>query len=543
MNCEYFIRKMMLAAITLLVSISFAAKADDLCSKPVTTRTGQVSGMDDKDSKTCAWLGIPYAAPPAGDNRWRAPQPAVPWSGVRETKAFGRRCMQSGGLMESANSDPSGGMSEDCLFLNIWRPDKPGKFPVMFFIHGGAYVVGSGKDDPGGKLAEFGDVIVITLDYRLGAFGFLATPALREEDPDKMVGSYGSLDQVAAIKWVHDNIANFGGDPSNITIFGQSAGGWSVCTMLATPLAKGLFSKAIIESGGCESTETLDQGYATGAIIAKKVGCKVDDLKCLRAVPAEKLVVSGPGDILKKGFIFFPHEDGYLLTGTPLSMIRSGNFNKVPLMAGSNKEEINAAVTAVRPRLAYALPFQYESRIIRDLNVTKEEAKKVEQAYPLRKYENSPGEAFGYILTDMLLACPTYFGLESFAGQDAPTFYYRFDYRGMNNGSVVGAMHTMEVPLVFNSIGEGSSKNIDQARELSRIIQSYWTNFAKTGNPNGPDLPVWPRFEPSHQTVQILDTEVRTEQSDSGQRCAPWDGYPQTHTPAWKNLGKHEKHK
>lgn len=539
MNRRYYIREMMLAAVTLLVSISFAARADDSCSTPVTTRTGQVSGLHDKDSKTCAWLGIPYAAPPVGDNRWRAPQPAAPWSGVRETTAFGRGCMQSGGPMVS--------MSEDCLFLNIWRPDPAkrgtGKFPVMFFIHGGAYVAGSGKDDPGGKLAESGDVIVITLDYRLGAFGFLATPALREEDPNKSVGSYGSLDQVAAIKWVNDNIANFGGDPSNITIFGQSAGGWSVCTMLASPLARGLFSQAIIESGGCESTETLEQGYATGATVAKKVGCKVDDLKCLRAVPAEKMVVSGAADILKKGFIFFPHEDGYLLTGTPLSMIRSGNFNKVPLMAGSNKEEINAAVTAVRPWLAYALPFQYESRIIRNLNVTKEEAKKIEQAYPLRRYKNSPREAFGYILTDMLLACPTYFGLESFASQDVPAYYYRFDYRGMANGSVVGAMHTMEVPLVFNSIVEGSGKNIDQTRELARIIQGYWTNFAKTGNPNGPDLTAWPRFEPGHQTVQILDTQVRNEQSDSGPRCAPWDGYPQTHTAAWKNLAKHEKHK
>jgi len=538
MNSMYYVRKMMLATVTLLVSISFAAKADDLCSTPVTTRTGQVSGMADMASKTCAWLGMPYAAPPVGENRWRAPQPAVPWSGVRETKAFGQRCMQSGGPMES--------MSEDCLTLNIWRPDKPGKFPVMIFIHGGAYVVGWSKDDLGGKLAEFGDVIVITFDYRLGAFGFLATPALREEDPDKSAGSYGSLDQIAALKWVHDNIANFGGDPSNITIFGQSAGGWSVCTLLASPLAKGLFSRAIIESGGCESTETLDQGYATGAIVAKKVGCKVDDLKCLRAVPAEKLVVSGADDIFKKGFVFFPHEDGHLLTGTPLSIIRSGNFNKVPLLAGSNKEEINAVVKAVRPWLYYALPFQYESRIIRNLNVTRDEAKNVEQAYPLTKYNNRPGEAFGYILTDMLLACPTYFGLESFAGQAVPAYYYRFDYRGMENGSVVGAMHTMEVPLVFNSFGEGSkfkTNNIEQTRELSRIIQGYWTNFAKTGNPNGPNLPVWPRFEPNHQAVQILDTQVRTEQSDSRPRCAPWDGYPQTHTPAWKNLGKHEKHK
>ena len=548
MNNKFVVLKMLFGAALILVIASFAAKADDLCSKPVTTKTGQVSGMNDKDSKTCAWLGIPYAAPPVGDNRWKAPQPVEPWSGVHETIKWGNKCVQQQSTFTTEPKEKGDIFSEDCLYLNIWRPDKPGKFPVMVWIHGGGYTMGSGKY-PGGKLSEFGDVIVVTINYRLGAFGFFATPALRDEDPNKSVGSYGSLDQVAAIKWVHDNIANFGGDPSNVTIFGQSAGGWSVCTMLATPLNKGMFSRAILESGGCEATETLDQGYARGADIAQKVGCKADDLKCLRAVPAEKLAMGGVGDILKKGFMFGPHEDGYLLTGTPLSMIRAGNFNKVPLMAGSTKEEVNVVVKIGRPRLANALPCQYESLIIRNLNVTKEEAKKVEQAYPLSKYHNSPRQAFGYILTDMSLACPTYFGLDSFADQGLPTYYYRYDYRGMKYGSVIGALHAMEVPLVFNSIDKGSmsswfnNKNADHARELSRIIQGYWTNFAKTGNPNGQGLPVWPRFEPKNQTVQILDTKVRAEQSDSAMRCSPWDGYSQTHTPIWKNLGKHEKNK
>ena len=213
---------------------------------------------------------------------------------------------------------PANKMSEDCLYLNIWRPNPAsrgtGKFPVMFFIHGGGYTSGTGNTEmyAGDRMALAGDVVVVNFNYRLGVLGFLALPALRDEDPNKSVGSYGSLDQVAALKWVHDNISNFGGDPENVTIFGESAGGWSVCSMLATPLAKGLFSKAIIESGGCEAATPVDRGFKQGEKFAQIFKCKPDDLKCLRKVRPETMLKVEYGGF--GGFYFraargriFPH--------------------------------------------------------------------------------------------------------------------------------------------------------------------------------------------------------------------------------------------
>ena len=532
-----------LLGLVLFPSISYS---ENFCAQPVQTESGLVRGMEDKDSRSCVWLGIPYAAPPVGERRWKAPVPAQPWSGVREAENWGNMCLQQKSPFVTEPREKTDVLSEDCLYLNIWRPNKPGRFPVMFWIHGGGYTMGSGKY-PGGKLSEFGEVVVVTINYRLGVFGFMASPALREEDPNQSTGSYGSLDQVAALKWVKENIANFGGDPTNITIFGESAGGWSVCTMLATPLNNGMFSKAIIQSGGCEASESLEKGYAKAGEIASKVGCGADDLKCLRAVPADKLVMGGVGDILRNGFQFVPHEDGYVLNGTPLAMIRAGNFNKVPLMAGSTKEEVNVVVEIGRPRLSNALPCAYEKLMQRNLNLSAEEAEKVAAVYRLEKYDNKPKHAFAYMLTDLALACPTFLGLASVAQANLPVYYYRYDYQGFKYGKYLHAMHSMELPLVFNSIDKGSmsglfnNKNVDQARELSKIIQGYWTNFAKNGNPNGPGLPLWPAFDPANPLVQILDVEVRSEATDSPERCSLWDGYAQAHTPIWENLARHEK--
>ena len=263
-------------------------------------------------------------------------------------------------------------MSEDCLYLNVWRPRKSGVFPVMVWIHGGGNIMGSGGRSgatglsfDGSRLAEFGDVIVVTINYRLHAFGFLADPALRAEDPNHSAGNYGSLDQVAAIRWVHDNIAKFGGDPEQVTIFGESAGGWSICTMLATPLNQGMFQRAILESGGCTKSEDLEKGYEREKAIAKRVGCTPGDLACLRRAPAEKFLGS-LADLYREGMDYGPHHDGYLLTGTPLAMIRAGQSNAVPFLAGSNRNEVDA-VLFFRPSLWRARPFQYERRAGRNL--------------------------------------------------------------------------------------------------------------------------------------------------------------------------------
>ncbi len=527
------------------VGISHLALAQSPCSDPIKTEAGAVRGTEDQLSQTCVWMGIPYAAAPVGELRWKAPGPAKNWDGVREADHWGPQCLQSANPLKTESKEKTDLASEDCLYLNIWRPSKAGKLPVMIWIHGGGYTLGSGKY-PGGRLAEFGEVMVVTINYRLNTFGFFASPSLRSEDPNQSAGNYGSLDQASAIKWVHNNIYNFGGDPGNVTIFGESAGGWSVCTMYATALNQGMFQKAIMESGGCEASESLETGYAKAEKIAERVGCKVDDLKCLRAVPAEKLIAGGAGEILKEGFTFVNHWDGYLLKDTALSMIRSGNFNRIPLMAGSTKEEVNFLVLA-RPRLNHALPGRYEKLISRNFNLSPEQAQKVSAAYPLSQYENKPKVAFGYIFTDLALACPTYLGLDSASALGVPTYYYRFDYRGMKGGNFVKAFHSSEIPFVFNSLDQSpftlfyDEKNLGPAQGLSKTIQGYWTNFAKTGNPNGQGLPEWPKYQPNDQSVQILNLQVRTEKSDMDNRCEVWDGYNKTHRPIFETLARKEK--
>jgi len=247
-----------ISLIAVLASVASAA-AGDLCSEPVPTQSGLVQGHSIADTATCAWLGVPYVAPPVGELRWKAPQPMPAWTGVREAVSYGDRCMQKPWLgIKKAHHEK--GMSEDCLYLNIWAPQKSGKFPVMFWIHGGGFNFGSGSGYPGDRLAAFGDVLVVTINYRLSVFGFLASPELRGEDPNASTGSYGSLDQVAALRWVHDNIAKFGGDPGNVTIFGESAGGWAICHLLASPLAAGLFQRAILESGNCFASAGFNAG-------------------------------------------------------------------------------------------------------------------------------------------------------------------------------------------------------------------------------------------------------------------------------------------
>jgi len=522
--------------------------AQSICADPIKTEAGAVRGTEDQLSQTCVWLGIPYAEAPMGDLRWKAPRPAKSWEGVREADQWGPQCLQVSSPLKTEQKDEADRSSEDCLYLNIWRPknqDRLRLLPVMIWIHGGGYTMGSGKY-PGGRLAEFGEVIVVSINYRLNTFGFLATPALRLEDPNQSAGNYGSLDQASAIKWVHNNIAQFRGDPNNVTIFGESAGGWSVCTMYATALNQGMFQKAILQSGGCEASESLETGYEKAEKIAARVGCKIDDLKCLRTAPAEKLIGGGVNDILKEGFTFVNHWDGYLLKDTALSMIRAGDFNRVPIMAGSTKEEVNFLVMA-RPRLNNALPGQYEKLISRNFNLSPEQASKVAAAYPLSKYNNRPKAAFGYIFTDLALACPTYLGLDSASAQSVPTYYYRFDYRGMKGGNFLKAFHSSEIPFVFNSLDQKpftlfyDEKNLGPAQQLSKIIQGYWTNFAKTGNPNGDGLPQWPKYQANDPSVQILNLQVRTEKSDMKKKCAVWDGYNKTHRPIFESLARKEK--
>ncbi len=525
------------------------AGAEDLCAEPVRTGAGMVRGAAEAATGTCAWKGIPFAAPPVGELRWKAPRPPAPWSGVRDALEFGDRCMQKG-VMALENLASKQGMSEDCLYLNVWRPQKSGTFPVMVWIHGGGYVGGASSTPMywGDRLSQAGDVVVVSANYRLNVFGFLALAALRAEDAHGSVGSYGSLDQVAALKWVHDNIAAFGGDPNNVTIFGESAGGFSICTMLATPLAKGLFQRAILESGGCDVSADLGPGYEQGDSIAANLGCKPDDLACLRGLSAKKVEDKGAAGLMT-GMGFMPHHDGYLLTATPLAMIRAGDYNRVPFMAGSNRDEFGQAMK-LKKDLRNVKPADYEQALIDVIGIPPEDAAKLVKLYPLRDYGNRPVEAYGRMLgADASLACPTYEGLLAAARQQQDTYYYRFEYDDYKLGKYMGAAHAMEIPFIFDSFDRlpmslfYDQKNVGPARALGRIIQGYWLNFAKTGDPNGQGLPEWTAFNPDTQMVQVLDTAVRSEHAPNIARCAFWDEFSKTHKGSLQSLGTRKKNK
>ncbi len=524
-------KKIILAVLIPALFMAAQLRAEFNCADPVQTKSGLLQGSDEKAAQACVWKGIPFAAPPVGDLRWKAPQP-IAWSGVREADEFGHQCMQKGIFTLEVKTSKEG-MSEDCLYLNVWRPKTQDsrRLPVMLWVHGGGYTGGTASTPMyfGDRLAAQGDVVVVTTNYRLNVFGFFASPALRSEDPHKSVGSYATLDQVAALQWVHDNIANFGGDPTNVTIFGESAGGFSICTLLATPLTKGLFDRAILESGGCEESENLEQGFEHGKEIAQKLGCPENDLKCLRAVPAKALLEKGSGGMMEGGSV--PHEDGYVLTGTPLSMIQAGNYNHVPFLAGNNRDEFGKAIKLMKaPR--QVKPAGYEQGYIEMLKVPPADAKKLVELYPLSEFDNRPVEAYGRALgADASLGCPSYQGLLEAAKQQPDTWYYRFDFDQVALGKYMGAFHSLEIPFIFDNFDRlpmnlfFKDKYLPEAQALGKIMQSYWTNFAKTGNPNSQGLPSWPAFRPDSRQVQILDSQVRTEPASFAPRCEFWYNY------------------
>ena len=534
----------------LVLNFAGVLYADDTCIKPVMTQGGLVRGFPDPQTNTCVWRGIPYAEPPVGDLRWRPPQPVVTWQGIRPATQWAPRCVQKG-IMEAVNVDPSGKMSEDCLYLNIWRPKQEGKFPVMVWIHGGGYTGGTANSPMywGDRIANQGQVVLVSINYRLNIFGFLALPALQNEDPNQSTGNYGSMDQAMALKWVKNNIANFGGDPNNITIFGESAGGWSICTMLATPLAKGLFHKAILQSGGCEASANLEKGFKQGEEFARQLGCEPDDLNCLRKIPAKKLLKVVGTEL--RGFIFVNHHDGYFLTNTPLAMIRSGKFNNVPLIAGSTRDEMSIVVS-LEKEIRKAKPEQYKELMFKNFEITPEEADRVVELYPLSEYQNLPKKAYGQIATDAGLGCPTYLGLSSVAKFQNQVYYYRFDYDNIYLGKKAGAVHSLELPFVFgtmdrvpwNALLKNSSPKVrSEMQELSRIMQGYWTNFAKTGNPNGPAFPEWSIFKLDSQKLIIFDNEIKTDTFAKTQQCSFWEEYSKKHPPVFERMGRPEEKK
>ena len=425
---------------------------------------------------------IPYAAAPIGGLRWRPPAPPPSWSGVRDASRFGAQCMQNRQGWDSfASPQP---ISEDCLTLNVWTPSAGAKpaLPVMVWIHGGGLVSGSGSSAvfDGASLARRG-VVIVTFNYRLGRFGFFAHPALSRESPDGPLGDYGLMDQIAVLEWVRANIAAFGGDPANVTIFGESSGGESVNRLMLSPAAQGLFEKAIAESGGGRNPwKPLGEAEAIGKAFAVKAHVTADDPAVLRGIPADK-VLGGINMFSPEADTYSgPIVDGRLVREEVAQGFAAGHAAKVPYLVGSNSDELGVVP------LILLTPMTEKAAAVLG----------ADKAGVVAAY-GSTGAFHAHFAGDLNFTEPAraLAGLAARSGQ--PTFLYRFGYVAGGARGGHGAAHASELPFVFGNVGPNAQ---DQA--AADLMGAYWTNFAKTGDPNGPGLPAWPAY--TAQSDQLL---------------------------------------
>jgi para-nitrobenzyl esterase len=484
----------------------------------VKTASGVVEGKE--DGAVRVFLGIPYAAPPVGDLRWKPPVAAAKWTGVRKATDFGPHCMQ-GKVFGDMNFRDSGG-SEDCLSLNVWVPAKPSaaKLPVMVWIYGGGFVAGTTSEarQDGTPLAQQG-VIVVSMNYRLGVFGFLVHPELAKESGRNAAGNYGLLDQLAALQWVHENIAAFGGDAGNVTIFGESAGSFSVSAQMASPLAKGLFQKAIGESGaaffsgGLSFEPLLVREGKDVKSVSSKLG--VSTLAELRAVPAEKLleVFGKPGP---DGFAFGPDVDGYFLPEPVPAIFAAGKQNDVPLLAGWNHDEGSFEI-AFSPQKPTADSLKAGAQ--KEFGEKAAEALKL---YPIDTDEHVQRSALDFA-GDQFIAFSTWAWMESQSKTGKqPIYRYRFDLGPPADpkGPQLGAFHSAEIEYVFGQLDSkaGVAWRADD-RQLSEAMQKYWANFARSGDPNGAGLPKWPVYSAGEGwPVMFLDAKSGAHKDELRER-------------------------
>ncbi|MBP2643640.1 MAG: carboxylesterase family protein [Firmicutes bacterium] len=508
------VNKILAAVVMIVVSCSSlnlvqASKKEGTVRYPDVVRieSGLLSGVAGVDPAVMVFKGIPYAAPPVGNLRWRPPQPPAAWQGVRKADKFGAICPQftapKGSFYQLEYYPEEEPQSEDCLYLNVWTSAKTSKErrPVMVWIHGGGFVQGQGSlpSFNGEELAKKG-IIVVTINYRLGVFGHLAHPDLTGESGANASGNYALLDQIAALKWVQKNIAAFGGDPNQVTLAGQSAGSFNIHYLMMSDMAKGLFQQAILESGGIGANYRFPASLAaaeqTGVKYAKMHG--VETIQELRAVPTEELL-GNMMDYLKWGFS--PIVDGQVLSDSMIHKFVQGKQNNIPLLIGFNANE----ATSLLPNTYPVQVFKQEAQ-----SRYGDKTEQFLQLYPAESDEQSL-QAKIASMTDSYAATAYYLSRLN-AADGSKAYLYCFDRRlPGRNSDYYGAFHSAEIEYAFNTLHSTGRPWEEQDWKLASLMSAYWANFVKTSNPNGAGLPLWQAYEAQSDMLMELGNQVQMQ--------------------------------
>ncbi len=489
-----------------------------------TTRSGQVRGTAHDD--VLVFRGIPYAAAPVGELRWQLPQREAPWDGIREATTFGAIAAQGQMILEQLMGGESPEQSEDCLFLNVWTPATDGARPVMVWIHGGAFQFGSGSTPwyDGSRFVQHGDVVVVTINYRLGPLGFMYLDELFEGFSGS--GNLGIADQVAALEWVRDNISNFGGDPNDVTIFGESAGAGSVGTLLGTPSAQGLFHRAVLQSGAASWGLTPERATNKSRVVLDALGIAPGDRAALMAVPTEALVEASAAlgtEVGSDGLPYAPVHDGVVLPNAPLDAIAAGSSAGVAMLCGTNADEMTL-FSIVDPTLATMDDAAVAGRLA-GFDPTLD-APSLLRTYRDHKSGASTQDIWIAMASDGVFRIPAIRLVEAHL-QHGPAWMYLFTWATPAFGGMLKSTHALEIPFVFDNLdqpgvemftGDGAER-----QSIADGMHAAWIAFARTGDPSHPGIPSWPAYELDRRATMQIDATWELVDDPDGDVRKYWE--------------------
>ncbi|OGN94574.1 MAG: hypothetical protein A2Y89_04175 [Chloroflexi bacterium RBG_13_51_18] len=497
------------------------------------TKNGKLEGYIEND--LFVFKGIPYAAQPVGDLRWMPPRPVKKWSGIRPAKEYGAISPQNPMPVQAPGMPDFSKELQDegCLFLNIWTPGlDDARRPVIFWIHGGAFIIGAGTEPflEGGKLVKRGDIVLVSINYRMGAFGFMN---LKEITGGKIPanGNEGLLDQIAALEWVQDNIAAFGGNPDNVTVGGFSAGGMSIGDLLSMPLARGKFHKAINRSGSTNTVTTLDNAREMSEQFLKILNINRKDITALRALKTQQLLDAQAllGAVLReaKGALtpFMPVIDGHVIPDFPIEEIKKGSAKNVTVMAGNTLDELKIS-TGMDPAMRNLDDVGLLERLGRLLqaDLVPKVVKVYREALKKRGSSGNPLDVMGTVSTDLMFRIPTIRLVEAQRDIGMPSYNYYFTYKSPAMGGILGAMHGLDNPLLFGQLDADFTGVGTEVENLALKIQDSCIAFVRTGDPSCKTIGKWPVYGKDRMTM-IFDNNTRVEAAPYEAERRVWDGY------------------